>query len=362
MDAVKAGEQETLRALLNEGIDVNIAQVDGATALHWAAHRNDLTSTELLIGKGARPNAGQRLWRHCTLPGLHQRQILPSWRDYCRPEQIQTPLNGQEETVLMTCARTGNAAAVKALLTQGADPNAKETRWEQTALMWALAGNHPPAARTLMEHGANIQARSKAGFTPLMICCPAGRSGLGSGLAHSGSRDQCSHTATRQCAGRWQAEAVTKPSQSFCWRKGADPNSPDHRGVTPLHYAVPQGLSTTDGLKYDDFYRPVPPNLPKLVEALLAHGADPNAQITRSAPLGPEAPSAGVGMAAQTPLLLAALAADVKIIRILADNGADPLLGTYTPMSGADNDTSPLMAAAGESRYRWKGTLDRKIG
>ena len=86
----------------------------------------------------------------------------------------------------------------------------------------------------------------------------------------------------------------------FLLEKGADPNSPDHRGVTPLHYAVPQGLSTTDGLKYDDFYRPVPPNLPKLVEALLAHGADPNAQITRSAPLGPEAPSAGVGMAAQT--------------------------------------------------------------
>ena len=36
VDAVKAGEQETLRALLNEGVDVNIAQVDGATALHWA--------------------------------------------------------------------------------------------------------------------------------------------------------------------------------------------------------------------------------------------------------------------------------------------------------------------------------------
>ena len=50
VDAVKNGEQETLRLLLKEGVDVNIAQVDGATALHWAAHRNDLTSTELLIG------------------------------------------------------------------------------------------------------------------------------------------------------------------------------------------------------------------------------------------------------------------------------------------------------------------------
>ena len=75
----------------------------------------------------------------------------------------------------------------------------------------------------------------------------------------------------------------------FLLEKGAEPNSPNSHGVTPLHFAVPQGLSTFDGLKYDDFYRVLPPNMPELVKALLAHGADPNPQITQSNPLGPDA-------------------------------------------------------------------------
>jgi len=360
VDAAKAGEQETLRALLNEGIDVKIAQVDGTTALHWAAHRNDLTSAELLIGKGAQVNAANdygvtALSLACTNANTAiVERLLQAGAD---PNSAQWT----GETVLMTCARTGNVAAVKLLLTQGADPNAKETRWEQTALMWALAENHPAAARTLMEHGANIQARSKAGFTPLMFAAQQGdmdsvRALLTGGADLNAATPQHGNVLTVASGSGHEALSI------FLLEKGADPNSPDHRGVTPLHYAVPQGLSTTDGLKYDDFYRTMPPNMPELVEALLAHGADPNPQITRSAPLGPEAPSAGVGMAAQTPLFLAALSADVEIIRLLADNGADPLLGTYSPMSGADNDTTPLMAAAGESRYRWKGTLDKRLG
>ncbi len=360
VDAVKEGDQKTLRALLKEQVDVNIAQVDGATALHWAAHRNDLTSVELLIGKGAKVNATNdygvtALSLACTNANTALVEaLLQAGAD---PNSAQWT----GETVLMACARTGNAAAVQSLLTHGADANAKEIRWEQTALMWALAANHPAAARTLMEHGANIQARSKAGFTPLMFAAQQGDMDSVQALLTGGAD---LHAATPQ-----HGNVLTVASGSghealsiFLVEKGANPNSPDHRGVTPLHYAVPQGLSTFDGLKYDGVYRVLPPNMPELVEALLAHGADPNAQITRSNPLGPEAPSAGVGMSAQTPLFLAALAGDVEILQMLADNGADLLLGSYSPMRGVDNDTSPLMAAAGESRYRWRGTLDKTLG
>jgi ankyrin repeat protein len=360
VDAVKEGQQETLRALLNEGIDVNIAQVDGVTALHWAAHRNDLASAKLLIGKGAQVNAANdygvtALSLACTNANAAVVEAL--MQAGADPNSAQWT----GETVLMTCARTGSAAAVKSLLTSGADPNAKETRWEQTALMWALAADHPATARTLMEHGANVQARSKAGFTPLMFAAQQGdmdsvRALLAAGAEINAATPQHGNVLTVASGSGHEALSI------FLLEKGADPNSPDHRGVTPLHYAVPQGLSTFDGLKYDGVYRPMPPNMPKLVKALLAHGADPNAQIARSEPLGPESPSAGVGMAAQTPLFLAALAADVEIIQILADNGADPRLGSYSPMSGAENDTTPLMAAAGESRYRWKGTLNGTLG
>ncbi len=360
VDAVKKGEQETLRVLLKEPVDVNITQVDGSTALHWAAHRNDLASAELLIGKGAKVNAANdygvtALSLACTNGNAAMVEtLLQAGAD---PNSAQWT----GETVLLTCARTGSTTAVKALLTHGADPNAKETRREQTALMWALAANHPAVAQTLLEHGATLQARSKAGFTPLMFAVQQGdldsaRILLTAGADVNAATPQHGNVLTVASASGHEALSI------FLLEKGADPNSPDHRGVTALHSAVPQGLSTFDGLKYDEFYRVLPPNMPELVKALLAHGADPNAQIKQSDPLGPEAPSAGVGMAGQTPLFLAALAGDVEIIGILADNGADPLLGAGSPMRGTHNDTTPLMAASGESRYRWKGTLDKRLG
>ena len=55
------------------------------------------------------------------------------------------------ETVLMTCASTGNAEAVKLLLSRGADVNARESKKEQTALMWAVAGKHPELVRALID-------------------------------------------------------------------------------------------------------------------------------------------------------------------------------------------------------------------
>ena len=65
------------------------------------------------------------------------------------------------ETVLMSCARTGNADAVSALLSHGADPDAKESLENQTALMWAIAERHPQVVRLLLEYGADVYAKSK---------------------------------------------------------------------------------------------------------------------------------------------------------------------------------------------------------
>ena len=68
-------------------------------------------------------------------------------------------LNG--ETVLMNCARTGNAESVKALVAAGANVNVKEPEHDQTALMWAAAEKHPEAVRVLLDAGADIRARSR---------------------------------------------------------------------------------------------------------------------------------------------------------------------------------------------------------
>ena len=353
VEAAREGDRETLRRLLQEQVDVNLAPVDGATALHWAAHRNDLEAAQLLIGAGADLDAANAY-------GVTSLSLACTNRNAAMVEKLleagadpnATQWTG--ETVLMTCARTGNLAAVRSLLNHGADPKARENRREQTSLMWALAGGHPAVAGALVEHGAVIQARSSQGFTALMFAAQQGDSDsvrmlLEAGADLNHSTPEHGNVLTVASASGHEALAL------FLVEKGADPNSPNGRGVTPLHSVVPEGLSTFDGLKYDDFYRVLPPNMPELAKALLAHGANPNAQIKRANPLGPDAPAKEHGMAMQTPLFLAALAGDVEMIRILAANGADPQLP-------ADRGVTPLIAAAGASRYRWAGTLDRTLG
>ena len=78
------------------------------------------------------------------------------------------------ETALMAAASTGNVDVVRALVTRGADVNARESRGSQTALMWAIAEKHSAVARYLIEHGADVQTKSKAGLTPFLFAVQQG--------------------------------------------------------------------------------------------------------------------------------------------------------------------------------------------
>src|SRR5437899_2456072 len=71
VEAVKSGDTESARTLLQKDIDVNAPTDDGTTALHWAAHRADLAAADLLIRAGANAQAANRygvtpLWLACT--------------------------------------------------------------------------------------------------------------------------------------------------------------------------------------------------------------------------------------------------------------------------------------------------------
>ena len=68
-------------------------------------------------------------------------------------------LNG--ETVLMTCARTGECGGGKALLARGANVNARETSHDQTALMWAAAQTPSAVVAVAGRAGADV-ARAPA--------------------------------------------------------------------------------------------------------------------------------------------------------------------------------------------------------
>ena len=115
IQAVKIRDMTAVRGLVKQRIDVNATQGDGATALHWAAHRDDLAIADLLIRSGARANVANDL-------GATPLHLACTNRSAAMVERLLAAgadaraalLNG--ETVLMTCARAGSPAAVNATL------------------------------------------------------------------------------------------------------------------------------------------------------------------------------------------------------------------------------------------------------
>ena len=170
VDAAKNRNHEAVRSLLQQHVDVNTPQADGATPLAWAAHWDDTDTADLLIRAGANVNAANSYGvTPLSLACINQsaamvEKLLKSGAD---PNGAPTP-------VIMTAARTGNVETVKSLLAHGADVNAKESPRGQTALMWAVAEKHPEVARMLIDHGADVHARSTSGFTPLLFAARQG--------------------------------------------------------------------------------------------------------------------------------------------------------------------------------------------
>jgi ankyrin repeat protein len=160
-DAVQRGDRAEVAKLLGEKADVNAAQGDGMTALHWAAFRDDVDVVRLLIQAGANVQAQTRLGGQTPLlmaakngDAAMINLLLYAGADAKSPDSLGT-------TPLMIAAASGNADAVKALLDHGAEINGKETAHGQTALMFAAALNRSAAAKVLLERGADPNILSK---------------------------------------------------------------------------------------------------------------------------------------------------------------------------------------------------------
>ena len=324
-----------VQSLIQEGADINANQPDGATALHWAVHWNDLETVAALIEAGAEVDAINDLGVPPLWIAIDGGNTDIAIRLIDAGANVNARL-ATGETVVMTAARNGLRTVVSRLLREGSDVRLAEHEAAQTALMWAAAGGHADVVRVLAESGADIDSRTSRGFTALMFAAQVGDVDTAQVLLEAGAdlEGRALDGSTPLLVASRSMDALAGidwriiPSPSghqdtalFFIHQGADVSATDKRGRTALHAAV-------------ETRRPI------LAKELIDAGAGIDGQFrTPPPPLRGDYISRNSFKGA-SPFWLAARDANLPMMRILLEAGADPFL------PNAYNVT-PLMIASG---------------
>src|SRR5436190_11772262 len=155
VDAAMQGNRDAVRQLLKQGADVNSAQGDGMTALHWAVQKGDVELVHTLLYAGANLKATTRIGGYTPLliASKDGNASMVETLVTAGADPNATTANGA--TPLMLAAQAGNAAAVKALIERGANVNAKEKVKGESALTFAAAYGRADVIRVLAAHRAD---------------------------------------------------------------------------------------------------------------------------------------------------------------------------------------------------------------
>jgi uncharacterized protein len=347
-DAVQNQDIAAVRSLLARHAEVNAPQADGMTGLLWAAHNDDVEMAKLLLQANANVRAVNRygvsaLTEAATNGDAQMIELLLN-----AGADVNTSLP-EGDTALMLAARTGNVGAVKMLLDHGATVDARENWHGETALVWAAGENHPDVVRLLIAHGADKNVVTTRVIWPEMKKDPA-------------------QVMSKYPAGGLTPLMVTARQNSYeaaeaLLQGGADPNLRDPNklsamliAVTNVHWDLANllleyGADPNDGsleeaveARNADILRPSsrPDNMGSmdLINALLGQGARPDSTLPGPIP-DKKALGGGSPVAVDaTPLFRAAKSADLVVMRLLLDKGAD---ASHALKDGS----TPLMAAAG---------------
>ena len=362
--AAMQGDKAGVQSLLKQNVDINAAQGDGMTALHWAAYRDDLDMARMLIQAGANVKATTRLGDFTPL-------FLAAKNGNARMIELLLMAGGNVNasnragtTLLMLAAASGKADAVKLLLDRGANVDATDSINGQTAVMFAAAVNAAPSIKLLADHHANFNALSKVleprdpgdkidginpnrrhqsgpwlgGLSALHFAAREGQFDAIRELVAAGAdvnvvaaTDRMSVMTTAIINGYFD---VAK----FLLDHGADPNLAATGGLAPLFATIDQAWAARTWYPAASSEQQQIRHL-DLMKALLAHGANPNAKM------GPKLwfrtfHGDWVDPDGATPFWRAAQANDIDAMRLLVVAGADPRIPTA-------HRCSPLQVAAG---------------
>ena len=368
-DAAMHGDGDAVRVLLQQQVNVNAAQGDGTTALHWAAYRDDLEMTRLLIGAGADIKAKTRLGDLTPLfmAAKNGNAAMIELLLEARADASSTNANGT--TPLMLAAASGDTDALQVLLDHGADVNAKDNTNGQTALMFASAHGRVGAVKLLAENGADLNVVTKVtdivlreyrsrkkdtrtilkrkpqqslpvmgGVTALHFAARDGHIDVVRELVAAGAdvnrvdaADHMSVTTSAIINGNFDIAM-------FLVEQEADPNLATKGGLTPLY-------ATIDAQWPERTWYP-PPSVTEekthyldLLKALVDSGADLDARLGKSLWFR-RFHGDWIKKTGGTAFWRAAKSNDVEAMKLLVASGANPSILTT-------EGSSPLQAAAG---------------
>jgi ankyrin repeat protein len=384
-NAASRGDREAVRALLKKGLDVNEAQGDGTTALHWAAIKGDADLAQMLIYAGANVRATTRIGAYTPLylaaKGGHSAVVAALLSAGADVKAVTS--NGT--TPLMIAAAAGDTRTITNLVENGAEINATDGAKGETPLMFAAGFNRTEAVKLLLARGADHAATTKvvdlfALTAPEEEAMLRGAGGNGAGGARpAGNRpadiagatrgyrynelisSQGGLTALLFAARQGYADTAmalldagadinqlnagdrTSPllisiiNGHFDLAKrmldrGANPNTAAFNGVAPLFAVLNIQWAPKSLYPSPKAHQQQQTTYLELMQALLDKGADPNARVSRKVWYQAyNSDYAGFDEAGATPFFRAAYASDVAAMKLLVSRGADPNIPTFKP-------------------------------
>jgi len=355
IDAVKKGDIASVKAMLAQKADVNAQAADSSTALHWAAETGNVEIANLLIGAGANVNAVTR-YKITPLSLASEKGNTAMIERLLQAGVDPNSTSEEGQTALMTASLNGRVDAIKMLLTHGAKVNATEPYRGQTALHWAAGEGNAGAAAMLIEFGGEVHAKSKAGYTPLLLAVLDNQIEAAKTLLDHGANIE-DRTPDGTTALNVAIVNAYYDMASVLLDRKADPNAEDPRG-SALHSVIwlhkPGASWEAAGLASDPETVPRPTgkvSAMQMARKLLEKGANPNYRIawkemamTKSLGTTRNPPNINLGrhylsFVGATPFYSAARNGDIQMMRLLLEFKADPKIATEVGVT-------PLMAAA----------------
>ncbi|MCY3839577.1 MAG: ankyrin repeat domain-containing protein [Gammaproteobacteria bacterium] len=341
VDAAKAGDLARVQSLIeSDPAAVDQAGSDGSTALHWAVNQDHPAMVEVLLDAGADAQVRNRYgFPAIALAAMNGNADVLTLLIHSGADPRATVPGG--ESAVMTAARTGDPDAIRVLLAAGADPNLPNEAG-QTALMWAAAANNPDAVTALVDGGADLAAKTPKGLGALLFAARAGHRAATEALLDAGA-DIGSTMATGESVLEAALANTHWDIADLLLDRGADPNQAD-AGYTALHRVTVQRQIIRGVVPSEEAAIPIGSLdiIMDLIRKMIANGMDVDARMAKDR----LKEQRFVNMrdvlfrVGATAFLLAAKEADLELMELLLEAGADPTIPTF-------DGTTPAMVAAG---------------